>query len=128
MEYFLTNNQLTEANLPGYNGKHGLVVSLINDNNYGTPTNNIDSWSNCFTDYNDSGNTDLSNGYKMTKLLTDNATSNDITFIGLDLHKDEIITGTTSWYIPSFNELKYLVRGENQELHLVKDWNILMVS
>ncbi len=110
---FLTNNQLTEANLPGYNGKHGLVVSLINDNNYGTPTNNIDSWSNCFTDYNDSENTDLSNGYKMTKLLTDNASNNGITFTGLNLHKDETIVGTTSWYIPSFNELKYLVRGKN---------------
>lgn len=110
---FVTNNELTESDIPGYNGKHGLVVSLINGKNYGTPTDNITSWNNCFTDYNDSGNTNLSNGYKMTKLLTDNASNNGITFTGLNLHKDETIVGTTSWYIPSFNELKYLVRGEN---------------
>lgn len=109
---FVTNNELTESDIPGYNGKHGLVVSFINGNKYGTPTNDITSWSNCFTSYNDSGNTDLSNGYRMTKLLTDNAISNNITFIGLDLHNDETIADATSWYIPSFNELKYLVRGE----------------
>lgn len=110
---FLTNNQLTEADLPGYNGKHGLVVSLINDNNYGTPTDNVNTWGTCFTDYAESGNKDLSNGYKMTQLLTANSSNNGITFTGLNLHKDETIVGTTSWYIPSFNELKYLVRGKN---------------
>lgn len=49
----------------------------------------------------------------MTQLLTANSSNNGITFTGLNLHKDETIVGTTSWYIPSFNELKYLVRGEN---------------
>lgn len=112
---FLTNNQLAEANLPGYNGKHGLVVSLINDNNYGTPTDNVNTWGTCFTDYAELGNKDLSNGYKMTQLLTANSSNNGITFTGLNLHKDETIVGTTSWYIPSFNELKYLVRGKNSE-------------
>lgn len=110
---FLTNNQLTEANLPGYNGKHGLVVSLTNGNNYGAPTDNVNAWGTCFTDYEESGNKDLSNGYKMTQLLTTNANNNGVTFGGLDSHESETIANATSWYIPSFNELKYLVRGEN---------------
>lgn len=112
---FVTNNQLTEANLPGYNGKHGLVVSLTNGNNYGAPTDNVNAWGTCFTDYEESGNKNLSNGYKMTKLLTTNANNNGVTFGGLDSHKSETIANATSWYIPSFNELKYLVRGENSE-------------
>lgn len=110
---FLTNNQLTEANLPGYNGKHGLVVSLTNGNNYGAPTDNVNAWGTCFAGYEQSENKDLSNGYKMTQLLTTNANNNGVTFGGLDSHESETIANATSWYIPSFNELKYLVRGEN---------------
>lgn len=110
---FLTNNQLTEADLPGYNGKHGLVVSLTNGNNYGAPTDNVNAWGTCFAGYEQSENKNLSNGYKMTQLLTTNANNNGVTFGGLDSHESETIANATSWYIPSFNELKYLVRGEN---------------
>ena len=113
---FVTNNNLTETSLPGYAGKHGLVVSLSNGNNYGSPVESIALWANCFTGYLSVGNRNISDGYKMTQLLTTNASNNGITFIGLDFHKDETIAGATSWYIPSFNELKYLVRGEDAEI------------
>lgn len=112
---FMTENELATDALPGYEDKHGLVVSLLNGNNYGSPDDKA-IWANCFTDYQSAGNKDLSNGYKMTKLLTEKASDNNISFIGLDLHKSETIIGATSWYVPSFNELKYLVRGENAEI------------
>lgn len=112
---FATTNGITVSEYSGYDNKHGLVVSPTNGNNYGTPTDNVNTWSSCFTSYTDSGKKDLSDGYKMTQLLAENASNNGITFTGLALHKDETIAGATSWYIPSFNELKYLVRGENSE-------------
>ncbi len=110
---FATTNGITASAYPGYDGKHGLVVSLTNGNNYGAPTDNVNAWGTCFSGYEQSENKDLSNGYKMTQLLTTNANNNGVTFGGLDSHESETIANATSWYIPSFNELKYLVRGEN---------------
>lgn len=110
---FATTNGITASAYPGYDGKHGLVVSLTNGNNYGAPTDNVNAWGTCFAGYEQSENKDLSNGYKMTQLLTTNANNNGVTFGGLDSHESETIANATSWYIPSFNELKYLVRGEN---------------
>lgn len=107
---FMSNNGLASDNLPGYEGNHGLVVSTIKGNSYGTMT--VGDLSAIFTQT-EASNRDLSNGYKQTAILSSaQATNENISFTALDNHT-EVIKNSSSWYVPSFNELKYLVRGHD---------------
>lgn len=108
---FTSTNDLTAENLSGYNGNHGLVVSIANGNPFGTMT--VEQLQNVFTDDDTSSNKDLSNGYKLTGILADASTTDgNISFTALSNHTEELYN-CTSWYVPSFNELKYLIRGED---------------
>lgn len=70
------------------------------------------AFANLFAGFDESGNTEVSLGYKLTRMLVDayDGGNAGVTFGGLDGF-DEPLTYCTGWYVPSFNELKYLIRG-----------------
>lgn len=115
---FAADNGLTAADYPGLDNKHGLIVSLQQSNillsgyNAGDVANN-EFLKNVFVNFEESGNTEVSLGYKLTQMLanaygTGNA---GVTFTGLEGFALPL-TYCTNWYIPSFNELKYMIRGD----------------
>ena len=109
-EDFCRINSLNATDYPGYESFHGLLVSPQSGESFGQggTAANIDAAYTAagVTDYD---NTDVSNGYLLSKALK--ATSVP-TFTALSNHT-VTVKNATSWYAPSFNELKYLVRGEN---------------
>ncbi|WP_418214630.1 fimbrillin family protein [Bacteroides difficilis] len=111
---FCTLNNLISTGYPGYNEKHGLIVSSMNGELFGMSNDNKDIVTSVFsaTSIDDYNNTNVSNGYKLTKVLKEAAEdeSSGLSFTALDNHT-ELLTNTTIWYAPSFNELKYMIRG-----------------
>ena len=100
-------NGLTDE-LPGYEGSHGLVVSIKNGQPFGANNDiaKIQAALGAVADYN---SLDVSNGYKLTQALKG---AEGVNFTALDNHADDVLKNATSWYAPSFNELKYLIRGK----------------
>lgn len=109
---FLTNNQLTEANLPGYNGKHGLVVSLTKGQPLGIKNENKADIISAYTTAGIQAELYQSKetmcGYILSKAILNSNTLSSI-FTALNNHQSENIANTTSWYCPSYQELKNLM-------------------
>ena len=123
---FLTNNQLAEANLPGYNGKHGLAVSLTTGKSLGIKNENKADIDSAYTTT--GGNADLYQskdalcGYILSKALLNSNTLTNI-FTALDNHKSENIANTTGWYCPSYQELENLMNELtiiNQQMNIAQ--------
>ncbi len=114
---FAADNGLTAAEYPGFDGKHGLIVSLMQGGLLLSGYNpgdiaNSDFLKGVFAEFPESGNTEASLGYKLTGMMADAYGSGNagVTFTALD-GLDAPLTYCTEWYVPSFNELKYLIRG-----------------
>lgn len=126
---FTTTNGLADGAIPaGYDGKHGLVVSLQKGGVYGlteSPENraaiiaalNVESIA--YT------SRDVANGYILTQKLekTDLYTNG---FTPLANHENIALANATSWYIPSFHEMKYLVRGADKLEDVSQDGQTLI--
>lgn len=114
---FAQDNSLTAADYPGFSGKHGMIVALgqggllLSGYNAGDIANS-DFLKGVFAEFSESGNTDVSQGYKLTQMLADAYGNGNagVTFTALDGF-DTPLAYCTNWYVPSFNELKYLIRG-----------------
>ena len=107
---FKEMNDLDGEALDGYKNKHGLVVSLKKGQNFGSGDVNAIEAALQAIDSDNYTSMDVSNGYKATQGLL--APSEGVSFTALANHK-ESIPNATSWYAPSFNELKYLIKGED---------------
>lgn len=115
---FAADNGLNAADYPGFGGKHGLIVSLqsggllLSGYNPGDIANN-EYLKSVFAGFEESGDTEVSQGYKLTQMLAKAYAGGNagVTFTGLDGFSAPLAY-CTDWYIPSFNELKYLIRGE----------------
>lgn len=115
---FASDNGLKAADYPGLNGKHGMIVSLkqggllLSGYNAGDIANS-DFLKGVFAGFDASGNTEVSLGYKLTQMMASAYGNGNagVTFTGLD-GLDAPLTYCTNWYVPSFNELKYLIRGD----------------
>lgn len=107
---FKEMNDLDGETLDGYKNKHGLVVSLKKGQNFGSGDVNAIEAALQAIDSDNYTSMDVSNGYKATQGLL--APSEGVSFTALANHK-ESIPNATSWYAPSFNELKYLIKGED---------------
>ena len=110
-ETFKSTNDLNGSNLNGYQEKHGLVISTKKGNNFGTVA--AAAIEQAFIDGNVEKYTDTetSNGYKLTQILVG---TENLGFIALNNHTEKL-NNSTAWYAPSFNELKYLIQGENTQ-------------
>lgn len=120
-QVFAQDNGLVAADYPGLGGRHGLIVSLKQGGLLLTGYNagdiaNSEFLKGVFADFIESGNTEVSLGYKLTGMLASayGAGNAGVTFTGLDGF-DSPLTYCTGWYIPSFNELKYLIRGDGNQ-------------
>lgn len=115
---FAETNGLTAADYAGYEGAHGLMVSLINGGSFGTAGSGYTTAGLATVLASISGYqaTDVSNGYVLTKAIQAKVADGtlSLTFTALNNHTDETVTGATSWYLPSFNELRYLVQGASR--------------
>lgn len=115
---FAADNGLVAAEYPGLSGKHGLIVSLkpggvlLSGYNPGV-IDNAEFLQGVFADFPESGNTEVSQGLRLTSMLASAYAGGNagVTFTGLEGF-DAPLTYCTGWYIPSFNELKYLIRGD----------------
>ena len=107
---FKEMNDLDGETLDGYKNKHGLVVSLKKGQVFGSGDVNAIEAALQAIDSDNYTSMDVSNGYKATQGLL--APSEGVSFTALANHK-ESIPNATSWYAPSFNELKYLIKGED---------------
>lgn len=106
---FKTNNNLSDSDLSGYNGQHGLIISIQNGNPFGTMTAD-QLKNNVFIEeeLTFAGKTDTYTGYKLTQELRSASTeTSGITFSALDNHTEQL-KGATTWYVPSFYELTLL--------------------
>lgn len=115
---FASDNGLSVSDYPGFDGKHGLIVSLKQGGLLLTGYNagdiaNSEFLKGVFADFEASGNTEVSLGYKLTQMLSTAYGNGNagVTFTGLDGFNVPL-TYCTNWYVPSFNELKYLIRGD----------------
>lgn len=115
---FAADNGLAAADYPGLDGAHGMIVGLeqggrlLPGYNAGDVAH-VEFLKSVFADFADSGNTDVALGYKLTQMLATAYGDGNagVTFGGLDGFADPL-TYCTAWYVPSFEELKYLVRGD----------------
>lgn len=98
---FILDNELTETSLPGYNRKHGLVVSLKDGKSLSTMTVE-DLKDKVFTAdiLEFSKRLDACTGYKLTQKIKESG----VEFNALDDFTEEIVN-TTSWYVSSFYEM-----------------------
>lgn len=122
---FETDNRLTDTSLPGYAGKHGLVVSLANGEALGVKNENRTEIESAYTTAGASEELYQSKetlcGYILSNALVNSSLSS--IFTALNNHKSDEIDNTTSWYCPSYQELKYLmIEYEliNQEMNIVQ--------
>lgn len=105
---FCVTNRLTVGDYAGHNASHGLMVSVSNGLFFGTKDNN--AIKTAVQSVIDSGNTEISNGYALTQALAEISE-----FGALNNHKDDQVPAATTWYLPSFNELEYLIQGADRE-------------
>ena len=105
---FATTNGLTADGYPGYEGEHGLVVSLKDGGKLGSAT---DFKNFMMTSVEDYDNREVMNGYEVTEAMKAAVGSTITEFTALNGHDSPVSSFSTSWYIPSFKELAILVRG-----------------
>ena len=102
-------NGITVSDCPGFNGYHGLAVSLRDGGSLGSAADfsnfllkNMVGWDS----------KESLNGYRMTRAMQDAATEGVITsFTALNGHDVKAAESSTEWFVPSFMELAVLVRG-----------------
>lgn len=108
---FAMTNGLASSDYAGFNGSHGLVVSIVAGQSFGgsddaTVKGVIKEALDGLLDV-----TNEPNGYKITQILKEKAAeAPGFLFVALNNHSEKI-AGATEWYAPSFHELKYLIRG-----------------
>ena len=108
---YASTNELTADDYPGYNGNHGLVVSLSDGGALGTAESFEKFLLTSVTDWDSKT---VLNGYKMTKAMQEAVTNNTIqSFTALNNHDESVSSSATSWFAPSFMELAILVRGDD---------------
>lgn len=112
---FARTNGMTAGDYPGYEGEHGLMLSVTAGLNFGMANDDGQVVMNALTDYLNTN--DVPNGFAITRILKERASDSGsgITFNALDNHSEKASSGTTDWYAPSFHELKYLIRGTEPE-------------
>lgn len=122
---FETDNKLTETSLPGYAGKHGLVVSLASGEALGIKNENRTEIESAYTIAGASKelyqSKDALCGYILSNALVNSPLSS--IFTALNNHKSDNIVNTTSWYCPSYQELRYLMIESgtiNQQMNIVQ--------
>ena len=122
---FETDNKLTETSLPGYAGKHGLVVSLASGEALGIKNENRTAIESAYTAAGASEelyqSKDALCGYILSNALVNSSLSS--IFTALNNHKSDNIVNTTSWYCPSYQELRYLMIESgtiNQQMNVVQ--------
>ena len=122
---FETDNKLTETSLPGYAGKHGLVVSLTSGEALGIKNENRTEIESAYTTAGASEelyqSKDALCGYILSNALVNSSLSS--IFTALNNHKSDNIVNTTSWYCPSYQELRYLMIESgtiNQQMNVVQ--------
>lgn len=114
---FVADNGLDAAEYAGIGGRHGLLVGLepggLLFGNYSPEDASHAAFiENIFAGLEDSGNTDKALGYKLTRAIVSTCQSNEVlTFSALE-DAPARLPLCTPWYVPSFHELKYLIRGE----------------
>lgn len=115
---FTTTNSLTAADYSGFSGKHGLIVSLTYGEHF-APVSEMGADKNAailanvstiFSSIVNHDNTDTSNGYALTDAIL-KYEEKAFTFTALGEYAGDEVKNATSWYLPSFNEAKYLIRG-----------------
>lgn len=114
---YAAGNGIDASGYHGIGGRHGMIVSLrrggliLSGYTPGDASHN-DFLKSVFASSDDCGDTDASLGYKLTKMMSAAYGNGNagVTFTGLDGFSASL-SGCTGWYIPSFNELKYLIRG-----------------
>lgn len=119
---FTTTNGLTATDYPGYNQKHGLIVSLKYGEHF-APTSemggdknatilaNVSTIVSSIDKHDDTG---TSNGYALTDAIL-KYEEKAFTFTALGEYADDEVKNATAWYLPSFNEAKYLIIGTESE-------------
>lgn len=107
---FCTTNGLVAADYAGYNGAHGLMVSLKDGGRLNTADQN--TWSSILPPVEGADSRDILNGYKLTQAAQAAVGSGALaSFTALENH-EEAVKDATAWYLSSFAELKYLIQGE----------------
>ena len=115
---FLTTNGIEEETLTGYEGQHGMVVSLKAGDSMFTATSGANAtWDNLsamLSSTADYTSTEVANGYLLTGKIQDAMTTTTYTFgfTALAGHDMAPSAAATSWYAPSFKELRYMFHGE----------------
>lgn len=107
-ENFCTANGLTAGDYTGHDASHGLMVSVTNGLYFGTKNN--EGIKTAVQSVANSSNTTISNGYGLTQAL---AVIDG--FSALNNHKGDQVPAATTWYLPSFNELGYLIQGADRK-------------
>lgn len=123
---FATNNGLSSNDYQGFNGKHGLVASVKNGSVFGS-VGQLTDLVTVFANVSDATSKEVANGFIMTKTLNEAVSAGspaNITFTSLDNHKEDVVAGATTWYVPSIYELLLLARG-NQPTVESKDGLVL---
>lgn len=115
---FATTNGITATDYPGYgeDTKHGLIVGFKAGNAFGSSQPTLDEIKGLYTsksisEENYKSQTVL-NGYAMTQAIVTGEHSG-WEFTALGDYASSQVPGATSWYAPSFQELKYMVWGSN---------------
>lgn len=114
---FASTNGITEtSNYPGYDNKHGLMVGFTAGSTFNSGTSPEATvitgiyTAASISEENYKSQTAM-NGYLLTQaLVTGEKNGWEFTALG-DYANQESIKGATSWYAPSFQELKYMVWG-----------------
>ena len=106
---YASENGLDPDAYAGYDGSHGLVVSLANGGSLGSAEDFSDF---LLTSVGGWDSREALNGFRMTKALQDAVSAGTITsFTALDGHTEPASAVSTPWFAPSFMELAVLVRG-----------------
>lgn len=116
---FLTTNGVESEALTGYEGQHGMVVSLKAGGSMFTATSGAnatwDNLSDMLSSTADYTSTEVANGYLLTGKIQDAMTTTTYTFGFTALAGHDMVpsAAATSWYAPSFKELRYMFQGES---------------
>ena len=106
---YASENGLDPDDYAGYDGSHGLVVSLANGGSLGSAGDFSDF---LLTSVEGWDSREALNGYRMTEALREAVSAGTITsFTALDGHGEPASAVSTPWFAPSFMELAVLVRG-----------------
>lgn len=107
---FATANSLTGTDYAGIDDKHGLLISPTAGKSFGINADETNKpiLNEAFKAVNNYNNPNAANGYALTAALKGTTIYESVTAL---TNHTEKLTNATNWYIPSYHELKYLIRG-----------------